>query len=97
MANTRMKDYFDLDLLLRDDTLDPVELRRAIEAMFERRKLELPGDWPKGLSDTFATDPVKQTQWAAFLRKNRLELVPLPALIERLRAGFAMLGTAASA
>ena len=97
LANTRMKDYFDLDLLLQDNALDPAELRRAIKASFTRRKLVLPGDWPVGLSDAFAADPIKQAQWTAFLRKNRLELVPLPALIQRMRAGFARLGIAASA
>ncbi len=97
LANTRMKDYFDLDLLLRDEALDSTELRRAIEATFERRKLALPGDWPVGLSDTFASDQVKQAQWTAFLRKNRLKPVSLPEVIKRLRAGLARLGTAVSA
>ena len=91
LANTRMKDYFDLDLLLRDDALDPAELRYAIEATFERRKMALPADWPVGLSETFAADPAKQAQWTAFLRKNRLEPVPLPVLIGHLRVGLAKL------
>jgi hypothetical protein len=38
MANTRMKDYFDLWVLLGENTLDQAELRRAIEATFNRRK-----------------------------------------------------------
>ena len=97
LANTRMKDYFDLDLLLQDEALDPAELRHAIEATFARRKLALPDGWPVGLSDAFAVDPVKQAQWTGFLRKNRLEPVPLPELIERLRAGLARLGAPASA
>jgi len=91
LANTRMKDYFDLDLLLRDEVLNAAELRRAIEATFERRKLKLPGHWPVGLDEAFAGDPIKQAQWTGFLRKNRLEPVPLPELIERLRAGLARL------
>ena len=49
LANTRMKDYFDLDLLLQDKALDPSELRRAIEATFARRKLALPDDWPAAM------------------------------------------------
>lgn len=97
MANTRMKDYFDLDLLLRDDSLDAADLRRAIAATFERRKLDLPRDWPTGLSESFAADPVKQAQWAGFLKRNRLEFVSLPALIERLCVGLARLGNGASA
>ena len=36
MTNTRMKDYFDLWVLLGENTLDQAELRRAIEATFNR-------------------------------------------------------------
>ena len=38
MTNTRMKDFFDLWVLLRDTTLDDAELQRAIEATFARRQ-----------------------------------------------------------
>lgn len=41
MTNTRMKDYFDLWVLLGENTLDPWELRRAIETTFERRKMAI--------------------------------------------------------
>jgi len=91
LANTRMKDYFDLDLLLRDGTLAPAQLRRAIEATFARRGLPLPGDWPFGLGDGFANDPSKQAQWTAFLRKNRLAPMPLPEVIGRLRGALSRL------
>ena len=93
LANTRLKDYFDLDALLGEDALDPAELRRAIVATFTRRGMTLPADWPAGLGDTFAGDPAKQGQWKAFLRKNRLDPVALPDVIARLRDGFAKLGS----
>jgi hypothetical protein len=87
-----MKDYFDLDLLLRDGALDPAELRSAIGATFARRKLALPDNWPVGLSEAFAGNPTKQAQWTGFLRKNRLDQIDLPELVGRLRAGLASLG-----
>jgi hypothetical protein len=93
LANTRLKDYFDLDALLGEDALDTAELRRAISATFARRRMALPTDWPAGLSDAFAGDSVKQGQWRAFLRKNRLDQVELPTVIARLRDGFAKLGS----
>ena len=65
-----MKDYFDLWVLLDDPTLDSVEVRRAISATFERRKMPMPITMPLGLTDTFAGDTTKQTQWTAFLKKN---------------------------
>ena len=43
MANSRMKDYFDLWMLLRDADLDDAELVRAIQATFTRRRTALPG------------------------------------------------------
>ena len=61
LANTRMKDYFDLWVLLDDTTLDPSEVRRAIEATFERRKMPMPTTVPVGFTDAFAGDVTKQT------------------------------------
>jgi len=91
MANTRMKDYFDLDILLREESSDPAELRQAIQATFARRGLAVPGDWPAGLGDAFAHDKAKQAQWMGFLRKNGLAQVPLTEVVDRLRGGLALL------
>jgi Nucleotidyl transferase AbiEii toxin, Type IV TA system len=88
MANTRMKDYFDLRVLMDEGELDFAELHRAIQATFDRRKTELPPGIPVGLSETFATDAVKQTQWAAFLRKNRLSALSLESVVRGLRKEF---------
>ena len=85
LANTRMKDYFDLSVLLDDSTLDVLEIRRAIEATFTRRKMAIPNMVPVGLTDTFARDPNKQMQWNAFLKKNRLDTFVLSDVVSRLR------------
>ena len=66
MANTRMKDYFDLWVLLSENTLAAAELRRAIEATFNRRQMAMPIALPAGLSDAFAADAHKKNQWNAF-------------------------------
>jgi len=95
MSNTRMKDYFDLWVLLDDKTLDPLELRRAIEATFARCKMALPScgsSLPSGLSEQFAQDALKQTQWNAFLKKNRLGALALSDVVARLRNEFEMIG-----
>lgn len=92
MANTRMKDYFDLWILLTDDALDITELRRAVEATFDRRKLAIPSKLPTGLSDAFAQDAAKQRQWAAFLKKNRLDALDLTVIVVRLRSELRKLG-----
>jgi hypothetical protein len=92
MANTRLKDYFDLWVLLGEGTLEPSELRRAIEATFARRNMNLPKQLPTGLSDAFVQDAGKDAQWKAFLRKNRLEPVALADVVTRLRDGLRAMG-----
>lgn len=85
MTNSRMKDFFDLWVLLHDTTLDDAELRRAIEATFARRQTTIPNALPIGLSDAFATDPTKQIQWKAFLRKNKLAAMDLTDVVGHVR------------
>ena len=92
MTNTRMKDYFDLWVLLDDNALDPSEMRRAITATFERRKMAMPTIMPVGLSDIFAVDTAKQLQWKAFLNKNRLNEVELKEVVNKLREKFHIAG-----
>ena len=92
MANTRMKDYFDLWILMTEGGLEPTELRRAIEATFARRQLAIPNTLPTGLSDTFSRDVTKQMQWTAFLKKSRLNAMDLPQVVARLRDEFQNLG-----
>lgn len=85
MTNTRMKDFFDLALLLRDATLDDAELQRAVEATFARRQTAMPGNQLIGLSDAFANDATKQQQWRAFLSKNKLAPMDLRVVISAIR------------
>jgi hypothetical protein len=92
MANTRMKDYLDLQVLLSETELEPTELRRAIAATFARRKMGLPSSIPTGLSDAFATDKTKQAQWTAFLKKNRLDATSLADIVTQLRESLQKIG-----
>lgn len=85
MANSRMKDYFDLRALAKEGAVDPATLAQAIAATFARRGTPLPTGLPLGLSDEFAEDRVKLAQWGAFLRRNRLEAPPLAAVVREVR------------
>lgn len=85
IANSRMKDYFDLWILSRQSVFDGETLRRAVRATFDRRKTALPMDVPFGLSDGFVQDARKQTQWQAFLGKNRIEALNLKDVVALLR------------
>lgn len=88
MANSRMKDYFDLWVLLREGDLEDAELVRAIEATFAHRRTAMPEIIPAGLSNDFAADAGKLAQWQAFVNKNKLDAVPLDAVVQALRATF---------
>ncbi|MDR1461590.1 MAG: nucleotidyl transferase AbiEii/AbiGii toxin family protein [Azoarcus sp.] len=87
MLNSRLKDYFDLWILARHSDFDGAILCQAIWATLERRGAVMPDDVPVGLSDEFAQDEQKNKQWQAFQRKNKLEPIPLAAVIDDLR-GF---------
>lgn len=88
MTNSRLKDYFDLSVLMERETLDSELLAKAIQATFERRGMAVPGVLPIGLSDEFAHDPSRQALWLTFLKKNELAPEPLPAIVERLRSAL---------
>ena len=72
IANSRMKDFYDIWILAREFDFDGLLLSRAIAATFERRRTALPEGLPLALTDSFCHDLVKATQWNAFIRKNRL-------------------------
>ncbi|MCA9490396.1 MAG: nucleotidyl transferase AbiEii/AbiGii toxin family protein [Myxococcales bacterium] len=69
LTTSRMKDLYDLDLLRKRFALDSDTLVASVRATFSRRGTPIPVDVPVGLTDRFAADESKRTQWAAFLRK----------------------------
>jgi hypothetical protein len=83
MANSRMKDFFDVVVLSRTFDFDGALLARAIRATFERRGTKLPRGLPVALTPEFADDATKGTQWSAFLRKSTASIEPkeLPGIV----------------
>lgn len=73
LGNTRMKDFHDLRVISERFAIETELLARAIAATFERRKTPLPEGFVVALGAEFAADKAKQAQWAAFLRRNRLD------------------------
>jgi len=74
IANSRMKDFHDLWVLLREFPLEDAAILKAMRATFERRGTTIPSDVPVGLTAEFAGDTARQKQWAAFLRRSGLEV-----------------------
>ena len=89
MANSRMKDYFDLWVLLRNADLQPAILEQAVEATFKRRNTAMPTEVPTGLSDRFAEDKTRIALWDAFVGRNKLKAESLSDTVIYLRERFA--------
>jgi hypothetical protein len=73
IANSRMKDFFDIKWLADNYKFDGALLSKAIVATFERRKTKLPTEQPMALTPEFYNDDGKKRQWTAFAKKLGLE------------------------
>jgi hypothetical protein len=76
MANSRMKDFYDLHVLTTRFPQNTSTVREAVRNTFARRGTRLPTGEEECFSTAFQTNPQKQIQWTAFLRKNRLADAP---------------------
>lgn len=72
IANTRMKDFFDIWTLARSFDFDGRVLCQAIRVTFERRETKVPSTAPLALTPEFYEDRAKQSQWDAFLKRSQL-------------------------
>lgn len=85
MINTRLKDCFDLWVILTTAELDQNLLGEAIAATLARRKTNPPSSLPVGLSEEFSADAKKIAQWNAFVKKNQLDAPSLDVVVAILR------------
>lgn len=85
LANSRMKDFFDLWFLAREFSFDGQVLRDAIGATFERRGTPIPIAVPFALTEGFSADKQKRLQWKAFLERSGVAPVA-PGLDEVIQA-----------
>jgi predicted nucleotidyltransferase component of viral defense system len=72
MANSRMKDFYDLWVIAREFDFDGLTLSEAISNTFSRRRTPLPEHTPSGLNSGFHEDVQKNAQWNAFVHKGML-------------------------
>lgn len=81
MANSRMKDFYDLWVIACKFDFNGETLYEAIRNTFLRRRTPLPEHTPSGLSAEFHEDAQKNSQWNAFLRRSAFAANP-PSLTE---------------
>ena len=72
IANSRMKDFFDIWFLATNFEFEGAALACAISATFERRKTDVPKTTPVALTKGFSEDNAKMKQWKAFVSKAQL-------------------------
>jgi len=70
--NSRMKDFYDIWNIIQHEEIDGKELQKACAATFNRRRTPFDLD-TRFFSETFPDALGKETQWAAFVRKQGLE------------------------
>jgi predicted nucleotidyltransferase component of viral defense system len=81
LANTRLKDFYDIWILAQTYEFNDDRLAQAIAATFARRKTVIPTERPDGLTPAFASDPAKQQQWAAFVQEVAVNPGPLTDVV----------------
>jgi predicted nucleotidyltransferase component of viral defense system len=88
LANSRMKDFYDLLALGRLFAFDGQSVAAAIRATFDRRQTPIPADLPIALGQSFSADRQKKEQWTAFVSRTPLlvDAGSLPATLDEIAA-----------
>jgi hypothetical protein len=76
LLNSRMKDFYDVWLMIRRFNFDSKSLARALKGTFEQRKTVLPQGCPLFAEEIYDDKSDRQTLWKAFLNKNGLKSAP---------------------
>jgi hypothetical protein len=76
IANSRMKDFFDIWTFASTQRFDISRLANSLRGTFEQRRTPLPEVPPLALTDEFLLDGAKQTQWNAFCKRLGLRDTP---------------------
>jgi predicted nucleotidyltransferase component of viral defense system len=72
MANSRMKDFYDIWTISRTLPFAGETLSLAIQRTFQRRQTAVPAVLPLALTAEFFGNPAKEMQWHGFVRRNGL-------------------------
>ena len=87
IANSRMKDFYDLWVMSKQFDFDGLLLTEAIAATFVRRKTLLPDGLPLAFTDDFISDTAISQRWKAFVNnlKHSSDTLPLNQIISELK------------
>lgn len=92
IGNSRMKDFWDVQFLIRNFDFDGALLQKAIRATFAARATVFPQTLPIALTDAFARNAAVAADWKGFIRRGKITAdTDFKAVIESLRGFFAPL------
>ena len=84
IANSRMKDFYDLWSVPRTVEIDPSELTQTLISTFSRRNTSIPSECPSGLTEEYSQDPLKIAQWSAYMEANNFQGITLREITQEI-------------
>ena len=72
MLNSRMKDFWDLRVMVSEFDFEGTVLQRALEATFKNRRTTFPESTPVALTSAFAQSDQVLRLWSGFISRNDL-------------------------
>jgi predicted nucleotidyltransferase component of viral defense system len=79
LLNSRLKDYYDIWMLSRSVRFEGAVLKDSIVATFGQRGTVIPASRPAVLSEEYARQPERVTQWAAFVKRLKTSGIEAPS------------------
>ena len=76
LLNSRMKDYFDIWLIMRQFDFNGMNLDEALKRTFQHRKTDLPQKRPLFAEEIYDDKSDRQILWTAFLKKGDIKHAP---------------------
>lgn len=90
IGNSRMKDFWDVQFLIKNFDFDGALLQKAIRATFAARATVFPQTLPIALTDAFVRNAAVAADWKGFIRRGKITAdTDFKLVIESLRGFFA--------
>lgn len=76
LLNSRMKDFYDIWLMMRQFEFKGANIASAIKKTFNNRKTDIPNKKPLFANEIYDEKSDRQTLWSAFLKKGDIQHAP---------------------
>ncbi len=87
LANTRMKDFYDIWVLTQRFPFDQEELIAIIQKVLKNRDTDM-NEMPKAFTESFYNSPIKIEKWKAFLKDISHDEISLEKVVTDLKDHF---------